>query len=43
MRTADQASAQFMLTIERITRLRRDENGVGWIADTHTEVIESLA
>lgn len=29
-----------MLTVEPITHLRRDENGVTWIAETNTKVIE---
>ncbi len=29
-----------MLTVEPITHLRRDENGVAWIAETNTKVIE---
>ena len=29
-----------MLTVEPITHLKRDENGVTWIAETNTKVIE---
>ena len=30
-----------MLVIEPITHIRRDEQGVAWISDTNTKVIEA--